>query len=224
LRCGKLQKAASKVVSRMSSPKPYTLSSKVVRKAESFLSQSCKVMARLIVVHGPCQLANREFHPFHALTTAIISQQLSSKAADMIKHRVLELVPTFCPSGFLAVPIEVLREAGLSSAKAKYIIELSMQVSDGRLNFDALRYMSDDDIITRLTKLSGVGRWTAEMFLIFGLKRPDVLALGDAGLHRAARLLYGDTTVLESIGQAWKPYCSVASWYLWRHLDSDAAT
>lgn len=223
MRCGKPQKATSNAVGSMAAPKPRTLSAKVVREAERHLSQSCEVMARLVAAHGICQLANREFRPFHTLATSIISQQLSAKAADTIKRRVLEVVPTFCPSGFLAVPLEALREAGLSTAKMKYIIELATRVSDGRLNFDALRHQSDDEVITGLTELPGIGRWTAEMFLIFGLERPDVLALEDAGLQRAARLLYGDIATLESIGQAWKPYCSVASWYLWRHLDSNEA-
>lgn len=205
----------------MAGLKPRTLSIKTVREAERHLILSCEVMAKLVATHGTCQLANRKFRPFHTLVISIISQQLSSKAADTIEQRVLEVVPTFCPSGFLALPHEMIRKTGLSTAKAKYIIELATRVRDGRLNFEALRHQSDDDVIAALTELPGIGRWTAEMFLIFGLKRPDVLAIGDAGLQRAARLLYGDTAELESVGQAWKPYRSVASWYLWRHLDSN---
>lgn len=219
--CGKPQKAANNFGGSMATPKPHTLSAKTVRKAERYLSLSCDVMAQLVVTHGTCQFANRKFRPFHTLVTSIMSQQLSAKAADTIEQRVLEVVQTFCPSSFLGVPIEVLRKAGLSTAKAKYIIELATRVNDGRLNFDALRHQSDDDVITALTELPGIGRWTAEMFLIFGLKRPDVLAIGDAGLQRAVRLLYGNAAELESIGQTWKPYCSVASWYLWKHLDSN---
>ena len=205
----------------MGTPKPYTLSAKTVREAERHLSLSCDVMAQLLVTHGSCQLADRKFRPFHTLVTSIMSQQLSAKAADTIKQRVIEVVPTFCPSSFLAVPLKLLRKAGLSTAKARYIIELATRVNDGRLNFDTLRHQSDDDVIIALTELPGIGRWTAEMFLIFGLKRPDVLAIGDAGLQRAVRLLYCDTDELENVGQAWKPYCSVASWYLWKHLDSN---
>ena len=178
-------------------------------------------MAQLVTTHGTCQLARRKFRPFHTLTTSIMSQQLSAKAADTIEKRVVELVQSFCPSAFLSVPLEILRKAGLSTAKAKYIIELAARVNDGRLNFEALRHQSDDDVIAALTELPGIGRWTAEMFLIFSLKRPDILAVGDVGLQRAVRLLYGDTTKLDNIGQLWKPYRSVASWYLWRHLDSN---
>ena len=204
----------------MATPKPYTLSGETVREAERHLSLSCDVMFQLVVTHGACQLASREFRPFHTLVTSIISQQLSAKAADTIEQRLLEVVPALSPSRCLAVPFEVLRKTGLSRAKARYIVELATRVKDGRLNFDALRHQSDDDVIAALTDLPGIGRWTAEMFLIFGLKRADVLAIGDAGLRRAVRLLYGDTAELESVGRTWKPYCSVASWYLWKHLDS----
>ena len=107
----------------------------------------------------------------------------------------------------------------VSAAKSRYIVELAQRVTDGRLDFDALLSQTDDAVIDALTELPGIGRWTAEMFLIFSLKRPDVLALGDAGLQRAARDLYGEDADLESIGQSWRPYRSVASWYLWRHLD-----
>ena len=203
----------------MTAHKPNTLTVKVVREAERYLSLSSKVMAQLVTTHGTCQLAKRKFRPFHTLTTAIISQQLSAKASDTIERRIKEVVPTFCPSEFLAVPFELLRKAGLSTAKVRYIKELATRVNGGRLNFDTLRQQPDDNVIATLTELPGIGRWTAEMFLIFGLKRPDVLSIGDAGLQRATRLLYGDNAELKSVGQAWKPYRSVASWYLWRHLD-----
>ena len=134
-------------------------------------------------------------------------------------RRVLALVSSFTPVGFLEAPLVELRGAGLSSAKARYILELARRVDDGTLDFGALKRQSDDDVIRALVDLPGIGQWTAEMFLIFGLHRPDVLALGDAGLKRAARLLYGKNANLERIGKRWRPYCSVASWYLWRHLD-----
>ncbi len=184
------------------------------------MRQSCRVMARLIVEHGPCPLANLEFRPFQTLANSIISQQLSAKAADTIERRVQAIVPGFTPAEFLAVQPEALRAAGLSSAKARYILELAQRVSDGRLNLEAMQEAPDADVIAALVDLPGIGQWTAEMFLIFGLRRPDVLSLGDAGLQRAARLLFGDDAELEHVGQVWQPFCSVASWYLWRHLDA----
>lgn len=177
-------------------------------------------MARLVALHGPCPIADRDFLPFQTLATSIISQQLSAKAADTIERRVLAIVPSFTPAEFLIAPLDALRAAGLSSAKARYIIELAQRVNDGRLDFDALLHQRDEDVIAALIELPGIGRWTAEMFLIFGLRRPDVLALDDAGLQRAVRLLFGDTVNLAAAGAAWRPYCSVASWYLWRHLDA----
>ncbi len=203
----------------MASTEYRLLSERAMRAAESQLSQSCAVMARLVSAHGPCPLATRDFRPFQTLATSIISQQLSAKAADTIERRVLEIVPNFSPAGFLGVPIDALRSAGLSFAKARYILELANRVNDGRLDFSVLVHHSDEDVIVALTELPGIGRWTAEMFLIFGFRRPDVLSLADAGLQRAVRLLYGDDAELKSLGQVWRPYCSVASWYLWRHLD-----
>ena len=196
------------------------LSKRAVLDAERHLSHSCNVMARLIALHGPCPLADREFRPFQTLATSIISQQLSAKAADTIERRVQAIVPSFSPAGFLAVPAEALCAAGLSSAKARYIVELAQRVSDGRLSFEAMQQAPDGDVIAALVELPGIGQWTAEIFLIFGLRRPDVLSLGDAGLQRAARLLFGEDAELERVGQSWRPYCSVASWYLWRHLDA----
>ena len=196
------------------------ISSRAMLDAERHLRQSCRIMARLIAQHGPCPLADREFRPFQTLANSIISQQLSAKAADTIERRVLAIVPGFTPAGFLAVPTEALRAAGLSAAKARYIGELAQRVSDGRLNLEGMQQTPDADVIAALVELPGIGQWTAEMFLIFGLRRPDVLSLGDAGLQRSARLLFGDDAKLEHVGQSWRPFCSVASWYLWRHLDA----
>ena len=196
---------------------------KAIREAERWLRKSDVVMKRLVADHGPCPLAEWEYWPFHTLVTSIISQQLSAKAADTIEQRVSEIVTVpFHPDGFLRTPEEALRGAELSRAKVRYIRELAQRLADGRVSFAKLEPLNDDAVIAALIDLPGVGRWTAEMFLIFGLKRLDVLSLGDAGLQRAARLLYDntqDTTdLLERIGAVWRPYRSVASWYLWQHL------
>jgi len=178
-------------------------------------------MAKLVRTHGNCRLAGRAFLPFHALTEAIISQQLSVKAADTIAARVAQLTTRpFVASAVLEVPADSLRAAGLSSAKVRYIHELARRVEDGALDFPHLRRQTDEAVMAALTAVPGIGRWTAEMFLIFTLKRPDILSLGDAGLSRAVRLLYGETADFEKLAEAWRPYRSVASWYLWRHLDA----
>ncbi|MSP41021.1 MAG: DNA-3-methyladenine glycosylase 2 family protein [Deltaproteobacteria bacterium] len=182
-------------------------------------------MKRLIAKHGHCPLAEREFLPFHMLANSIISQQLSTKAAATIKVRVGELVGVpFETSKVLSVATERLRGAGLSQAKTRYIRELAAHVNDGRLDFDGIVALDDEAVIEKLVIVPGIGRWTAEMFLLFGLKRLDVLALGDAGLQRAARNLYGkkrkSKTLLPRVAETWRPYRSIASWYLWRSLEN----
>ena len=199
-----------------------------LRRAEAHLSNADPVMAQLIARHGPCRLdARGAASPFETLVGSIISQQLSTKAAATIKGRVAALVGTpFQPAAFLAARAEELRAAGLSGAKARYIRELSEKVAVGTFSFEMVAGLDDEAAITALTELSGIGRWTAEMFLLFHHRRADVLALGDGGLQRAAHLLYARGRkrpgLLARVGEPWRPYRSVASWYLWRSLDNDA--
>jgi DNA-3-methyladenine glycosylase II len=216
--------ARASSLSKISPVSNITDSERIIITAERHLSRVDSVMKRLIAEHGHCLLAQREYQPFHMLTHSIISQQLSSRAAFTIKQRLATIVPApFDHAPFLTVPPETLRAAGLSQAKVRYIGELASRVSDGRLLFDDLLSKDDEAVIGVLSELPGIGRWTAQMFLIFALKRLDVLALGDAGLQRAARLLYRNSRIrknlLERLGEVWRPYRSVASWYLWRSLD-----
>jgi len=204
--------------------KPKTLTPAILRKAEAHLRQSDRAMAKLISTHGPCTLNRRTSDLFHTLVVSIISQQLSAKASDSIERRVAECVPyPFNAEEMVCVPPERLREAGLSSRKVAYIQGLAERVNDGLLSHEALASRSNDEVMASLVEIPGIGRWTAEMFLIFGLKRPDILALGDAGLQRAAKMLYpkadSNGNALEKVSERWKPYRSVAPWYLWRHLD-----
>jgi DNA-3-methyladenine glycosylase II len=190
--------------------------------AEQHLRKADKVMAKLVRAHGKCRLGARVFQPFHALTSAIISQQLSTKAAATIASRVALLAPCpFEPASVLTVTPDALRAAGLSAAKTRYIHELAHRFAEGSLNVQKIRKLSDEAAIATLTEVPGIGRWTAEMFLIFTLKRPDILSLGDAGLARSVRLLYGETTEMQRVAERWRPYRSVACWYLWRHLDNN---
>lgn len=189
------------------------------REAEDHLSRVDPILAQLIEKFGACPILEKKYDPYGTLVRSIISQQLSAKAADTIEGRILTLAEDLTPARLLEIPSESLRAAGLSAAKVRYIQELSSRVIDGRMNFDDLITRSNDEAMAVLSELPGVGRWTAEMFLIFGLGRPDVLALGDAGLRRAVKLLYGEAAVFEKVGRKWKPYRSVASWYLWKHLD-----
>jgi DNA-3-methyladenine glycosylase II len=196
-----------------------TLTDRVKRQAELHLADSDPVMRQLVKTHGPCRIGQRSRDPFDILVTSIISQQLSVKAADTIEKRVRALAESFEPATVLTISHEVLRGAGLSTGKAKYLHALAMHVVDGKLDFVDLKKRHDDHVIEALTEVSGIGRWTAEMFLIFGLKRADVLATGDVALQRAVRNLYGSRKTLEKAGKTWRPYASVASWYLWRSLE-----
>jgi len=211
-----------KSTTEMPAGRPVVLTRERQLLAEQHLLKSDRVMAKLVRKHGSCRLGPRAFQPFHALTTAIISQQLSVKAAETIASRVANHAPRpFQPNSILTVAPELLRAAGLSGAKAKYIHGLARRVEDGSLNFVRIRKLHDEAAIAALTELPGIGRWTAEMFLIFTLKRPDILSLGDAGLSRAVRVLYGDAADMQRVAERWRPYRSVACWYLWQHLDSN---
>lgn len=197
------------------------LTSKEISDGEGHLRRVDAAMDALIAKHGPCSLSERKESAFRALAWSIIGQQLSAKAAATITSRVEKIVSSpFMPQNVMRVSSDQLRQAGMSARKASSLIALAELSASGRLSFDALHEMDDEDVIAVLTQVSGIGRWTAEMFLIFGLGRPNVQSLGDAGLRRAARLIYGEGMPIESLWDRWSPWCSVASWYLWRHLDS----
>ncbi len=197
---------------------------RAIRKGERHVAGADPVMKRLVARHGPCPLAGRDFEPFHMLANSIISQQLSTRAAASIKRRVGELLGVpFQAQRALSLAPRRLRHAGLSKAKTRYIRELAARVGDGRIDFRRIICLDDEAVIEKLIEVPGIGRWTAQMFLLFGLRRLDVLALGDAGLQRAARNLYGrgrrSDHLLPRVAEAWRPYRSVGSWYLWRSLE-----
>lgn len=187
------------------------------------------VLARLIKVHGPCGLAaaQRADH-FTAIVRAITGQQLSTKAASTIFARLVALMPggQVTPEGLAAVSDEQLRAVGMSRQKIAYFRDLAAKVMSGEVPLDLLDAMSDDEVIASLTRIKGIGRWSAEMFLMFRLHRPDVLPVDDLGIVNAVRNVYGlrkrpTADRIRKLGEAWKPYRSVASWYLWRSLDNE---
>jgi DNA-3-methyladenine glycosylase II len=186
-------------------------------------------LGAVIARYGPCGLAgDPDGDPFWAIIEAIVSQQLSTRAAATIYGRVRGLFPADdhpAPHDVLAVDDAALRAAGLSRQKIGYLRDLSLKVLDGSLDFDRLADMSDEDAIEAMTRVKGIGRWSAEMMLIFRLRRPDVLPVGDLGIVKAIQRIYrlrkppGPRRILE-IGERWRPYRSVASWYLWASLDN----
>ena len=185
------------------------------------------VIRDLMRRYGACGLAAAQrSDTFTALTHAIISQQLSTKAAATIARRVDALFggqPT--AAAIAARRDDELRAVGLSGQKIKYMRDLCARVADGSLPIGALDSMSDDAVIDTLTSVKGIGRWTAEMFLMFRLHRPDVLPVGDLGIVKAVQRAYrlrkapGPERLAE-IGEPWRPYRSVACWYLWASLDN----
>ncbi len=180
------------------------------------------VMARLVDEVGPPKIRAPQRTPFEALTRAICFQQLSGKAAATIYGRFVDLhggEPS--PERVLATPIEELRRVGLSAAKAASVHDLAAKVVDGTVPIDRLGRLSDDDLVDRLVVVRGIGRWTAEMFLIFSLGRPNVLPVDDLGFRAAVRRQYGladlpKAKVLRELAEPWRPYRSFATWYLWR--------
>jgi DNA-3-methyladenine glycosylase II len=169
---------------------------------------------------------------FGALVSAILGQQISVKAARSIRARLEALVPAgqeMTPDLILSLTPEQLRAAGLSRAKALYVVDLAEKVRNGTLDLALVAEMPDEDVADVLTRVKGIGRWTADMFLIFCLGRCDVLPVGDLGLRAAAQRVYSlsalpDPRTLRAIAEPWRPYRSVATWYLWRSLDNTPAT
>jgi DNA-3-methyladenine glycosylase II len=184
------------------------------------------VMDQIIQHVGPYRIARRPDR-FQALVRAIIFQQLAGRAAQTIYGRFVEIFkgarfPT--PAQVLEVPASQLRKAGLSGQKTLYIKDLAQHVANGSLNFRRFARMDDEEIIAQLTTVKGIGRWTAEMFLMFNLWRPDVLPVDDLGVRRAAMNAYrmsAPPTAKEliTLGEPWRPYRSVATWYLWRSAE-----
>ena len=203
----------------------------VTDEALAHLSRSDDVMAGLIEEHGALDLEvrrrGRPADAYGALLRSIVGQQLSVKAARTIYERLLDLFDgtTPSPEQLLAADPEALRTAGLSRPKVSYIRSLAQHVVDGELHLGSLDEMSDSEVIAELTAVKGLGEWTAHMFLMFHLRRPDVLPVGDQGIRRAVERLYGletipDAETLERLGERWAPYRTLASLYLWHTLDN----
>jgi DNA-3-methyladenine glycosylase II len=196
-------------------------------KARRLLMRRDPILGAAIKEIGACGMADRQRKDhLTALIGAIVSQQLSTKAAATIFGRFLALFPEGQLTDAAAVAAfddATLRGVGLSGQKVGYLRDLSARIADGRLNLDELDRLADEEVIEKLTSVKGFGRWTAEMFLMFRLHRPDVLPVGDLGIVKAVQRLYRlrkrpDPKRLLKIGETWRPYRSVACWYLWQTL------
>ena len=198
-----------------------------MKAAVAHLRRADPVMAKIIERVGPCKLAPLQ-PTFETLARSITFQQLHGKAASTIFGRLQNAVgPNFSATAFLKVEPETLRACGLSRQKLASLTDLAEHVVRRRINFKKLPDLANDEVLEALTQVRGVGVWTAQIFLMFALQRPNVLPLGDFGIRNAVRQAYGLKAMpmpaeLQQIARPWHPYCTVASWYLWRSLDGAA--
>ncbi len=191
--------------------------------ARKHLMKKDRVMKRLIPQLGDGTLQSRG-DAFSTLARSIVGQQISVKAAQTVWDRFAALPQAITPGDVLKLKIDDMRAAGLSVRKVEYLVDLALHFDAGKLHVDGWHGMDDEEIIAELVAIRGVGRWTAEMFLIFHLMRPNVLPLDDVGLINGISKNYfsGDPVSrsdAREVAEAWKPWCSVATWYIWRSLD-----
>ena len=201
-----------------------------MRRALNHLKKSDPILAEIIQRVGPYKITFRD-PVFEMLVRAIVSQQLSTKVARVIYDRLVAATGgKITPASVQGLSVGEMRRVGLSGQKTSYIRDLADHAAEGRLDFAALPAMTDDEVVTTLTQVKGIGEWTAHMFLIFSLRRLNILPTGDLGIRMAIRNAYKkryntkdrlpSPSHIEKLAQAWHPYCSVASWYLWRSLEN----
>jgi DNA-3-methyladenine glycosylase II len=198
----------------------------VFRPAVRHLKRADPRLAAVIERVGPCRLEiRRDGTNFEYVLRAIVYQQLSGSAARTIHGRVVDLLGgTPTPKGVLGTPDDAFRGAGLSRQKLSYVRDLARQADSGAVSLETLDRLDDEDVIEALSSIKGVGRWTAQMFLLFRLGRPNVLPAEDLGIRKGVQLTYRTRGLpppkrVLAIGRSWAPYASVASWYLWRCLE-----
>lgn len=193
-----------------------------IHKGLGFLRKD-PILSTIIDSVGDYTLKKRNHH-FAVLVESIISQQLATNAAEAIFQRFKNLYPKFPTAGeILSTRRTKLRSVGLSGMKIEYLKDLARYIEEGKLNMRSLSKMNDEDVISHLTQVKGIGRWTAEMFLIFSLGRHDVFPVGDLGLRKGVQMAFSLPDLpkpkdAEKLGERWKPYRSIATWYLWKSL------
>jgi len=195
-----------------------------MKKAVDHLKKSDAILATIIARVGPCKMAYRE-PTFEMLARAIVFQQLSTKAARTIYGRLEQAAGgALTPESIQGLSVGEMRRAGLSRQKLGYIRDLAEHALSGKVDFARLPGMSDEEVLAALTDIKGVGVWTAHMFLLFSLRRPNILPVGDLGVRMAIQRAYRKRKLptpkqVEQIARGWHPYCSFAAWYLWRSLE-----
>jgi len=207
-----------------------TDSTQIVLTTPAYWEEACRhlakkdrVLKRLIPQFGDACLQSRG-DAFTTLARSIVGQQISVKAAQTVWERFAKLPRKMSPANVLKLKVDDMQAAGLSARKIEYLVDLSLHFDSGAVHVESWQGMGDEDIIAELVGIRGIGRWTAEMFLIFHLMRPNVLPLDDIGLiNGISRNYFSGDPVSRSdareVAAAWDPYCSVATWYIWRSLD-----
>jgi DNA-3-methyladenine glycosylase II len=198
-----------------------------MRKAIIHLKKTDATLRRIIEKAGPYRIEFLE-PVFSTLVRSIVFQQLSGKVARVIYNRLVDAATggaELTPETILKLKPAKLRAIGLSKQKSAYILDLARRTREGSVVFETMHQLSDDEVIEHLTAVKGIGVWTAHMFLIFALRRTDVLPTGDLGVRMAIRKAYElpdlpKPAEIEELARSWRPYCSVAAWYLWRSLDT----
>ncbi|MDJ0898172.1 MAG: DNA-3-methyladenine glycosylase [Xenococcus sp. MO_188.B8] len=193
------------------------------QKATDYLATKDQIIASIIASY-PNEVMTNNQNPFSTLVKAIVGQQISIKAAATICQRLEALIGNFATEHYLLAKEDDLRQCGLSRPKIRYITNVANALESGKLTPATWSSMGDDEITKQLMSISGIGTWTAQMFLIFHLHRADILPLGDIGLINAIKLHYGSgqdlsKSEIKQLAQVWQPYRTVATWYLWRSLD-----
>jgi len=191
-------------------------------KACEYLSEKDNILSEIISEYDG-ELLESKSDALHSLARAIVGQQISVKASQAIWNRLEVLLGRFTADNILSADEDNLREAGLSRPKIKYIRSIAEHFHDGSVNPEQFPNLKDEDLIITLCKIKGIGRWTAEMFLIFHEQRPDIFPIDDLGIRKAIKLHY-NSEEYSLISEQWKPYRTVASWYLWRSLDPEVVT
>ena len=189
-------------------------------QALAYLQESCDVIAKLARVYTPPVISPQPPQRyFEILVSSIIGQQLSVKAADTIEARLRQAVDSMTPEGLASQDLEHLRQQGLSYSKANYILGLAEAFGAGVIDPHALAAMDPAEVSAALTALKGIGPWTAEMFLIFGMGHPDIWSPGDLGLRKAVEAHFGTEQTSTEVAKRWAPYRSYAALYLWEYVD-----
>ena len=197
-----------------------------MKKAIAHLKAADQVMARIIAQVGPPRMHYQE-PTFETVVRSIVFQQLSGKVARVIFGRLAAAASPLTEHGIKQLSTPKMRSLGLSRQKIDYIRDLAQKTRAGHIDFSTLPTLSDEDVIASLTQVKGIGIWTAQMFLLFALRRIDILPTGDLGIRTAIKKAYNleelpSAEQIRTIASPWHPYCSAASWYLWRSLDGIA--